>query len=83
MSSSLKARVPIPAVFDIEFQSTSPIYPADIACEKLYIAEEACWLFAPDKAAALAIPCIAATATSNLTPAFVNLPILLVMSENE
>jgi len=44
------------------------------------MAREASSVLAPERAATLAIPFIALTATGNLTPAFVNLPILLVMS---
>ena len=79
----LNESVPIPAVLAIEFQSTKPIYPADKACEKLYIPEEACSVVAPAKAAALDTPLIAATASGSFTPAFVNLPMLLVISEKE
>ena len=39
--------------------------------------------FAPEIAASLLIPLIARTASSSLTPALVNLPMLLVISENE
>ena len=47
------------------------------------MALEASLAFAPDKAAALLIPLIAITESSSFMPAFVNLPILVVISENE
>ena len=39
--------------------------------------------FAPEIAASLLTPLIARTASSSFTPALVNLPMLLVISENE
>ena len=69
--------------FSIDFQSIYCTYPIDSACDKLYMALDASAALAPDTAASLEIPFIARTASSNLTPAFVNFPILLVISENE
>ena len=69
--------------FSMDFQSISLTYPADKACAKLYIAREASFAFAPDTAATFDTPWIAITASSRPTPAFVNLPILEVISWKE
>ena len=69
--------------FSIDFQSINFTYPADSACEKLYIALDASSALAPDTAASLLTPFIAITAVSRSTPAFVNFPILLVISLKE
>ena len=47
------------------------------------MALEASTAFAPDTAASFEIPLIASTAVSKSTPAFVNLPMFVVISENE
>ena len=70
---------PIPAL-TTEFQSISLTVPDDIAWESWYIAVDACWEDEPDTAAKLAIPLIADTDVSNLTPAAVKVPILRVIS---
>ena len=69
--------------FSIDFQSISLTEPTESAWAILYIALEASTAFAPDTAASFEIPLIASTAVSKSTPAFVNLPMFVVISENE
>ena len=80
INSSLKPIVAMLA-FSIDFQSISFTEPEPRAWPKLYIALAASLALAPDSAATLATPWIAVTAESRSTPALVNLPMLLVMSE--